>query len=49
MNARRFAAIAGLGTALLAAPAHGATFVNGTPDFAKLKGKPVAIMFFHPL
>jgi hypothetical protein len=49
MNVRLLGAVAALGTALLAAPAHGAKFVNGTPDFAKLKGKPTTIMFFHPL
>jgi hypothetical protein len=34
---------------LLAGPAQGATFVNGSPNFAKLRGKPTTIMFFHPL
>ena len=49
MNVRRLTALATLGTALVAASAQGARFVNGTPDFAKLKGKPTTIMFFHPL
>ena len=39
-----------IGSAVLfASPAVGATFVNGSPDFASLRGKPTTIMFFHPL
>lgn len=30
-------------------PAHAATLVDGAPNMAKLRGKPVAMMFFHPL
>lgn len=29
--------------------ASAATIVDGAPDMKRLRGKPVAIMFFHPL
>lgn len=32
-----------------AGPASAAGIVQGAPDMKRLRGKPVAIMFFHPL
>jgi hypothetical protein len=32
-----------------AGPAQAATIVEGAPDMKRLRGKPVAVMFFHPL
>lgn len=32
-----------------ASPASASTIVDGPPDMKRLRGKPVAIMFFHPL
>jgi hypothetical protein len=34
--------------AAMAAPAHAARVVNGAITPGKLKGKPTAVMFFHP-
>jgi hypothetical protein len=42
-------AAAGLIGAAGAGPASAATIVDGAPDMKRLRGKPVAIMFFHPL
>jgi hypothetical protein len=36
--------------ALIAAPAlQGATVKNGSPKLANYRGKPLAVVFFHPL
>lgn len=50
MRTTRLALLSVAAGALLAAPVtQAATIKNGSPKLASYRGKPVAVVFFHPL
>ena len=50
MRTNRIAMLGVAAGALLAAPAvQAATIKNGSPKLSNYRGKPVAVVFFHPL
>jgi hypothetical protein len=50
MRTTRIAMLGVAAGAILAAPAaHAATITNGSPKLSNYRGKPVAVVFFHPL